>query len=81
MNQKDLLEELQAMMRQVFKAPNLVIDESMSAADISQWNSLNHVILISELEKKYQIKFSLSDMLDIKTIQDICDKIQLLKSG
>lgn len=80
MDQKDLLQELQTMMRLLFKTPNLVIDESMSAADISQWNSLNHVILVSELEKKYNIKFSLSDMLDIRTIQDICDKIQFLKS-
>jgi acyl carrier protein len=65
-------------MREVFKMPNLLVDETMSAADIAQWNSLNHVILISKLEKRYNIKFSLSDMLDIRTVQDICDKIAIL---
>jgi acyl carrier protein len=78
MDQKDLILEVQETMRRLFKSPNLVIDETMSAADIARWNSLNHVILISELEKKYHIKFSLTDMLEIRTIQDICDKIQLL---
>jgi acyl carrier protein len=81
MEQQDILVTVQDIMRQVFRMPHLVISESMSAADISQWNSLNHVILISELEKKYDIKFDLSDMLDIRTVQDICDKILTLSSS
>ena len=79
MEHKDILETVQEIMRQVFKVPSLVIDGNMSAADIARWNSLNHVILISELEKRFDIKFDLSDMLDIRTVQDICEKIKLIK--
>ena len=80
MEHNEILMTVQDIMRQVFRMPHLLINETMSAADISQWNSLNHVILISELEKKYNIKFDLSDMLDIRTVQDICDKISALSA-
>ncbi len=59
----------------MFNLSDLVVIDTMSAKDIDQWTSLSHVLLISELEKKYKIKFALNDMLDIQTVDDLCKKI------
>lgn len=39
------------IMRRVFDDNKLEINDSTSARDIRRWDSLNHVILIAEVEK------------------------------
>ena len=80
MDYKQIFEKIQDTMRKVFKDQDMVIEENMSARDIKQWNSLSHVMIIAELEKTYKIKFGLTDMLDIRTVDDICRKVLQLKA-
>jgi len=63
------------IMRRVFDDNGLEINDSTSARDIRRWDSLNHVILISEVEKKFGIHFDLTDMLEIRTAGDICQAV------
>lgn len=68
-------QEVQEIFRKVFDNEGLEIDDQTSAKDISKWDSLNHVILISEVEKKYSIRFDLSDLLSTRTVSDICHAV------
>ncbi len=68
-------QEILEIFRKVFDNAGLEIDDQTSAKDISKWDSLNHVILISEVEKKYSIKFDLSDLLNTHTVSDICHAV------
>jgi len=65
-------------MRRVFDDNKLEINDSTSARDIRRWDSLNHVILIAEVEKKFGIHFDLDDMLEIRTAGDICQAVRRL---
>jgi acyl carrier protein len=75
MDYTEIKQEVQEIFRKVFDNEGLEIDDQTSAKDISKWDSLNHVILISEVEKKYSIKFDLGDLLNTRTVSDICNAV------
>jgi acyl carrier protein len=51
------------------------IDEQMSADDIRAWDSLNHIILIQELEKTFNLKFNLFEIIEIRDVAGMVDYI------
>lgn len=79
MKRKEVTEKALAVFRSVFGDLSPV-DERTSAGDIARWDSLNHIILIQELEKSFGIKFDLFEIIEIRDvpgiIDHICTKIQ-----
>ena len=47
-----------------------ITDES-SPETIDSWDSFNGLILVDELENHFKIKFSISEITDVKTVSDI----------
>ena len=75
MNKKEILIDLQNIFRQVMEDDHLVLSRDNVQGDLPQWDSLRHAALIEEIEKYYNIKFDLMDMLSMQSVGDICDKI------
>jgi acyl carrier protein len=80
MNKEEILSQVQDVFRKTFDKPDLIITDSMSPKDIKKWDSLNHVILISEVEKEFNIRFGLQDMLESRNVETICNTILRLKN-
>lgn len=55
------------------------INDDSSPDTIENWDSFNSLLLVSELEDEFKIKFTIEDMLNIKTVKDI--KKILIKYG
>ena len=55
--------------QEVFKLKEPV-SESTTADDISNWDSLNHMVLIGALEKKFDLKFDLFKLMDLQNAGD-----------
>lgn len=68
---EELLQQIQILMRKVFENKNLIITNETSAKDIAEWNSLNHVLLITEIENKFNVSFSLDEMISFTNVGDI----------
>jgi len=75
MEKGEILKEVQEIFREVFENPALIVTQSSAPADIHEWDSLTHVLLLSKIEKKFSIKFSLDDMLSFENIGDICNSV------
>lgn len=65
---------LDQKLREIFKAsfnnlPELL--ENTSSKDIVDWDSLRHVMLITEIENQFDIKFELDEMLSMSTYGEI----------
>ena len=80
MNKEEVLSKVQEVFRKIFEKPDLIITDSLSPKDIKKWDSLNHVILISEVEKEFSIRFDLQDMLESRNVGTICQTILRLKN-
>jgi len=74
-----LLEPLQEVFRDVFDDPDLVIGESMTANDVSGWDSLMHINLIIAVESRFGVKFATAEISSLKNVgmlaQLVADKL------
>ena len=67
----NLLEEVQAIFRDVFDQPNLVITRESDASTVEDWDSLTHITLVTAIERHYQVKFALGELEDMKNVGDL----------
>jgi acyl carrier protein len=54
----DVDERLEAIARDVFANDELVLSDSMVAADVPGWDSLGHVNFLYSIEQAFGIRFS-----------------------
>jgi len=47
------------------------INKNSNVNNIKNWDSLNHVNLINLIEKKYSIKISFVEMVNISSVKDV----------
>lgn len=80
MTQEDILNDIQIIFRNVLQDDKLEIQPTLMQGSIDNWDSLNHAIIIEKIEKHYNIKFGLMDMISIETIGDICKSVMSKKS-
>ena len=54
----------------------VVLKEEFSTYDVDGWDSLTHIMLIVETEKKFQIKFLSSEIIEWENIGKMIDSIE-----
>ena len=47
------------------------LDDRTTPADVEEWDSFNALLLITELEKNFHVKFNLEEVVEVKSIGDI----------
>jgi len=75
MEENVLISKLETIFRDVFNKESLTITKEMSANDLTEWNSLNHMILVTEVENAFSIKFKLKDLNKMHNIGDMIEII------
>ncbi len=76
MEQDILIKELNKIFIDVFEDESIVLNENSTNSDIEAWDSLNHIQMITEVEKHYKIRFELNELLNFKNVGDLCKAIQ-----
>ncbi len=72
-------EKLFEIISRVMNVPILEINDDSGSESIQEWDSFNMYVLLNEIEKEFNIKFSLEETLEIKNVGDF--KKQLKKHG
>jgi acyl carrier protein len=75
METTELLEILNGIFRQVLKRDDVTLTESTTAHDVDGWDSLTNMILLTEIEKKFGVRFSFSEIVKLKNVGDLCHAI------
>tara|TARA_B100001540_G_scaffold225289_1_gene199484 strand:- start:207 stop:446 length:240 start_codon:yes stop_codon:yes gene_type:complete len=60
-----------AIVAKVFSVPVSDITDESSPENIESWDSFNGLVLVDELESNFNIKFSISEITDVKNVADI----------
>lgn len=71
MDNNTILNQLQEIFRAFFNDPKLVLSETTSANDIEDWDSMNHMNLMSEVEKSFKIQFEFFELMDFENVADL----------
>jgi len=75
MDRTEIKSRLNEIFQDIFDDPSLRISESTTASDIEAWDSITHIDLIVEIEKKFKIKFSTGEVRGLKNVGDLIGMI------
>lgn len=73
MDRSQIFEKLTGIFHSVFNNPDIVLSETLTANDVDNWDSLTHMILISEVEKAFGITFKLKELNKMKNVGAMVD--------
>ena len=62
------IEKLTSIFREVFDDEGIVLNDQMTANDIGSWDSLSHMLMISQVENAFSIRFSLREINKLKNV-------------
>jgi acyl carrier protein len=71
MSEAEVLQRLNEIFRDLFDLPDLQLNYGMSADDIDEWDSANHVMLVVEVERQFKIKFRTAEVEEMKNVGDL----------
>ena len=60
MSIEEVFNGVQDIFRDIFDEDDMIIEDSTNSDDIEDWDSLNHINLVSAIEKEFKIKFDFS---------------------
>jgi len=63
--------KLYDIISKVFSVQISEINDESNPETIESWDSFNGLILVDELESNFNIKFSVSEIIDVKNVKDI----------
>ncbi|HHT98055.1 MAG TPA: acyl carrier protein [Clostridiales bacterium] len=69
--------DLEEIFRDVFEDNDLELFDKMSAKDIDDWDSLTHIQLILEIEKAFQVKFTLEEVMKTQNVGEFIDLLTI----
>ena len=76
MDTTELLEILNGIFRKVLKRDDITLTESTTAHDVDGWDSLTHLVLITEIENKFGVRFSFREIVNLNNVGDLCHTIK-----
>lgn len=71
----EILEALNEIFRHVLKNESLNLTETTTAHDVDGWDSLTNMLLISEVEKAFGVRFNFREIVKMKNVGDLCAAI------
>lgn len=73
MTRNEVFSVIQDIFRDIFDSDDLVITNITNSDDIEDWDSLNHINLVSAIEKEFKIKFALGELVELKDVGNMVD--------
>ena len=71
----NVIDRLENVFRDVFDDNSIVISERTTAADIEDWDSLEHINLIAAVEKEFGMRFTMKEVSGMKNVGEMLDII------
>lgn len=71
MDKQKITERLTEVFRDVFDDETLEIGETTTADDIEDWDSLEHISLISAVEKAFKMRFTMKEVSGMKNVGEM----------
>jgi len=76
MTSEQVYERLTPIFRDVFDDEHLVPVATMTAREVAEWDSLNHIRLIVAVEKAFDIKFATAEVSSFRDVGHFAETIQ-----
>ncbi len=71
MTREEVFEKLNEVFRDVFEDDDITVGEETTAADIEDWDSLEHINLVNAIEQEFEIKFNMGQIVSMKNVGEM----------
>lgn len=75
MERDGIFEKLNEVFQDVFDDESITVGETTTAADIEDWDSLEHINLVVAIENKFNMKFNMGEVSTMKNVGEMVDII------
>ena len=76
MERNEILAKLTPMFRTAFNDETIELDEDMTTDDFDNWDSVTQMILVSMIEKEFDIVFKLREVGMLDSVEAFVDGIE-----
>jgi acyl carrier protein len=73
---KEIVDILNKIIGDIIRIKSFNILEYKDASDVPEWDSLNHVIILSEIERRFNISIPL---IELQAISDFSELIKVIE--
>lgn len=75
MERKEVLEKVQEIFCDVLGNDDIVLTETTTSQDVDEWTSLAQAQILTAVENELGIRFSLKEIMSVKSVGDIVNAI------
>lgn len=75
MTKEEVFEKVNEVFQDVFDDDTIVVTEETTADDIEDWDSLEHINLISGIENTFKMKFTMGEVVTMKNVGEMVNII------
>jgi acyl carrier protein len=81
MDKEQILKEIEYIFRRELDDENLSINTESSPGSVEKWDSITNLVLISGIEEKFNLTFSVDAIFSMNTVGDLVDYIYTNSRG
>lgn len=71
MDARDIFARLDRVFQDVFDDSSIRVNPETTADDIEDWDSLEHITLISPVEREFRMKFKMGEISSMKNVGEM----------
>jgi len=75
------INEFESLFREVLENEDIVLTNETTAPEIDEWDSINHIYLVVEIEKHFKIKFRSSEILQWQNVGEMIESVKAKKEN
>ncbi len=64
-------DRVQEIFRNVLGKPDLVVHDALAAKDVDNWDSVNNIVIVMELEEKLGVTFTTAELAGMQHVGDL----------
>ncbi len=76
MTREEIIDKVNTAFVTVLEHNNFELTDETTAKDVDGWESITHMMIITEVEKLFEIKFKLMDLMNMNNVGDLIKTIQ-----
>ena len=77
----EVMRRLTEVFQETFEDPGLELRDSMTAADVDEWDSLQHIVLVLAVEREFRIRLNPAEVGKLENVGRMVDLLQTKAGG
>jgi acyl carrier protein len=75
MDRNDILKDIETIFRSVLNKGSINLTFNSTANEVEGWDSITHIMLVVEIEKRFKVRFKAREIQGWQTIGDIVNSL------